>query len=180
MHALFKIRKHLDFHNLTPRGAMRIFDGIVSPILLYNSEVWGAYDTNDFTKWDKTPTEKAHLKFCKIYLGVNRKASNIAGRGELGKFPLLIPVFKKIFLYIKQISQQPDSSVAKQTFYLSKRLYLNGKNSFYANAANIIKTAHPDINETIDLGKFVEDKNVSDFVKTIQDRYILLYVGKIK
>ena len=180
MHALFKIRKHVDFHKLTPRGAMRIFDGMVSPILLYNSEIWGAYANNDFTKWDKSPTEKAHLKFCKIYLGVNRKASNIASRGELGKFPLLIPVFKKIFIYIKHISQEPDSSVAKQTLYLSKRLYLNGKNSFFANAANIIKTAHPDINETIDLEKFVEDKNVSDFVKTIQDRYILCWKNQIK
>ena len=105
MHAYSKIRKHLHFHKLTPRGAIRIFDGMVSPILLYNSEVWGAYD---ITKWDKTPTEETHLKFCKIYLGVNRKASNIASRGELGKFPQLIPVFKKIFLYIKHISQQPD------------------------------------------------------------------------
>ena len=103
---------------------------MVSPILLYNSKIWGDYANNDFTKWDKTQTEKAHIKFCKIYLGVNRKASNIASRGELGKFPLLIPVFKKIFLYIKHISQQPDSSVAKQTFYLSKRLCLNGKNSY--------------------------------------------------
>jgi hypothetical protein len=32
----------------------RIFDGIVSPILLYNSEVWGVYGNNDLTKWDKT------------------------------------------------------------------------------------------------------------------------------
>ncbi|CAB4003282.1 Hypothetical predicted protein, partial [Paramuricea clavata] len=83
MHALFKIRKNLDFQKLTPKLAIKIFDDIVSPILLYNSEVWGAYGNNDFTKWDKTSTEKTHLKFCKLYLGVNRKASNITSRGEL-------------------------------------------------------------------------------------------------
>jgi hypothetical protein len=94
MLALFKIRKNLDFQKLTPKLAIKIFDGIVSPILLYNIEVWGAYGNNDFTKWDKTSTEKTHLKFCKLYLGVNRKASNIASRDELGKFPLLIPTFK--------------------------------------------------------------------------------------
>ena len=113
MHAVFKIRKHLDFHKLTPKLAMKIFDGIVSPILLYNSEVWGGvYANNDFIKWDKTSTEKTHLKFCKIYLGVNRKASNIASRGELGKFPLLLPHIEKT-IYIKHISQLSDSSIAK-------------------------------------------------------------------
>ena len=63
LHALFKIRKHLDFHKVNPKIAMKIFDGIVSPILLYNSEIWGAYVNKGFMKWDNTPTEKAHLKF---------------------------------------------------------------------------------------------------------------------
>jgi hypothetical protein len=45
MHALFKIRKNLDFQKLTPKLAIKIFDGIVSPILLYNSEVWGPIAT---------------------------------------------------------------------------------------------------------------------------------------
>ena len=52
MHALFKYGKILIF---------RIFDGIVSPILLYNSEVWGAYGNNDFTKWDKTIVLRKHI-----------------------------------------------------------------------------------------------------------------------
>ncbi len=64
MQALFKIRKQLDFCNLSPKLAMKIFDDIVSPILLYNSEIWGAYVIKDFSKWDKTSTEKSHLKFC--------------------------------------------------------------------------------------------------------------------
>jgi hypothetical protein len=48
---------------------MKIFDYNL------NSEIWGVYANNDFIKWDKTSTEKSHLKFSKIYLGVNRKAS---------------------------------------------------------------------------------------------------------
>jgi hypothetical protein len=75
---------------------VKIFDSIISPILLYNSEVWGAYLKNDFNKWDKLPTEKIHLRFCKIYLGVGKKATNIASRGELGKFPLLINIYKQL------------------------------------------------------------------------------------
>jgi hypothetical protein len=39
LHALHKIRKNLDFHKLLPKTAT-----IISPILLYNSEVWEAYE----------------------------------------------------------------------------------------------------------------------------------------
>ena len=104
-------------------------------------------------------------------MGVNRQASNIASRGELGKFPLLIPILKRLFSYIKHISQLPDSRIAKQMLYLSKRLYSNGKDSFYSNAANIIKNFYPNIEETRDIEKFVQDTNITDFVKTIKDKY---------
>jgi hypothetical protein len=89
LHALYKIRKNIDFHKLTPKVALKIFNSIISPILLYNSEVWGAYEKNDYNNWENSEIEKAHLRFCKLYLGVNRKATNVACRGELGKFPLL-------------------------------------------------------------------------------------------
>ena len=38
------------------------------------------YTTQDFKKWDSSPIEKLHLKFCKCYLEVNKKASNKACR----------------------------------------------------------------------------------------------------
>ena len=94
---------------------MKIFDGIVSPIFLYNSEVW-----EGFSKWDKTLIERSHLKFCKTYLGANKKASNIASRGELGKFPLVVAILKRTFTYINQINNLPESNIAKQCFRISE------------------------------------------------------------
>ena len=88
-HAMNSTRKKLDICKLPPNLAVKIFDSIISPILLYNSEVWGAFANHDLNKWDQSPTEKIHSKMCKIYLGVNRKATNIAIKGEMGKFPLL-------------------------------------------------------------------------------------------
>ena len=87
LRALYKIRKHVDFHKMSPKIATKIFDAIISPILLYNSEVWGAHGKTDFNKWDNTEIEKTHLRFCKLCLGVNKKASNIGCRGELERFP---------------------------------------------------------------------------------------------
>ena len=50
-------------------------------------------------KWDKTQAEKVHLRYCKLFLGLNRKASNYAARGEMGRFPLQLTVLKQILTY---------------------------------------------------------------------------------
>jgi hypothetical protein len=171
-HALYKIRKQIDFHNLPPKLACRIFDGVISPILLYNSEIWGAYADNDFTKWDKTQTEKTHLKFCKLYLGVNRKASNNGSRGELGKLPLIIQIIKKILNYVTNLYKLPNSTLVKQAFLSSKELYLNGKESFYSNTVNLLHKHFPTLEKTVDLEHFINDNKVKHIIDQIKINYI--------
>jgi hypothetical protein len=172
IHAMYKIRKQIDFHQLPPKLACKIFDSVISPILLYNSEVWGAYSIGDFAKWDKTSAEKAHLKFCKIYLGVNRKASNAASRGELGKFPLLFPIIKRTLGYVMNLQKRPETSIAKLAFLSSKELYLKGKESFYSNIVNFLKKHFPTLIEPIDLEKFLTDTKINTIMETIQNNYI--------
>ena len=77
-------------NGLKPSLACKIFDSMISPILTYNSEVWGAFVKSDLKSWDSSATEK----FCKRYLQVHNKASNIACRAELGKFPMIIDIRK--------------------------------------------------------------------------------------
>ena len=180
IHVLYKIRKQIDLHQLPPKLACKIFNSVISLIFLYNSEVWGAYTIRDFTKWDKTWTEKAHLKFCKLYLGVNRKASNVASRGELGKFPLLLPIIKRTLSYIINIYKLPDSSIAKLAFRSSKELCLKGKDSFYSNVVNFLKKHFPTLIEPVDLEKFITDTKINVIIDTkidviidiIQNNYI--------
>ena len=59
---------------------------MVTPILSYNSEIWGVYQKQDFRTWDSSPIEKFNLHFRKRYLKVSNKASNAACRGDLGIF----------------------------------------------------------------------------------------------
>jgi hypothetical protein len=92
---------------------------------------------NDFNNWDKLPIEKVHQKkFCKIYLAISRKASNIASRAELGKLPLIIYVFKRVFKYITHLNSLLQTTIAKQAFLISKDLHFKQKMSFYGNACN--------------------------------------------
>ena len=41
---------------------------MISPILIYNSEILGVYAKPDFKTWEGSQIEKAHLQFCKGYL----------------------------------------------------------------------------------------------------------------
>jgi len=43
LHALFSLRKHTNISELSPLLANKIFDTMISPILTYNSEIWGIY-----------------------------------------------------------------------------------------------------------------------------------------
>ena len=141
---------------------------------------FGGCANSDFTKWDNTPTEKGHLKFCKLYLGVNRKASNLACRGELGKFPLIIPILKKLFNYMKHISEIPDHDIVKQTFFMSKRLTLTiSKESLYCNIISLFKISkfYPNIT---DIEHFVNNTSINDFVKIIKEKYTLFRKEKIQ
>ena len=87
LHALFSLRRNIDFKSLKPSLACKIFDSMISSILTYNNEVWGTFVKSNFKSWDNPPIEKAHLQFCKRYLKVH-KASNIASRAQRGKYPM--------------------------------------------------------------------------------------------
>ena len=61
LHALFALRRHVDFSSLKPSLACKIFDTMISPILTYNSEAWGVFAKSDFKSWNTSPIEKSHL-----------------------------------------------------------------------------------------------------------------------
>ena len=133
LHAFFGLRRHTDFNKLKPSLAFKIFDSMISPILTYNSEVWGAFAKSDFKSSDSSAIEKTHLQFCKRYLEVHNKASNIACRAELGKFPLIIDINKKILKYLNYLREKEESSIVKQSLKISIDLHYNGHNSFYSS-----------------------------------------------
>ena len=93
--AYFKIKKTIGLNNPC-KLLEKLFDSLldlVTPILLYCSEVWGVY----LDPGDSSIVEKFHMIFIKEMLGVHCKASNVACRAELGRLPLWAK--NLIFLY---------------------------------------------------------------------------------
>ena len=150
MRAIFKIRKYTKILKLPHRLVFKIFDATVLPILTYGGEVWGVSKHTNFKKWDQSPTEKIHLKFCKHYLELNHKASNSATRSELGRLPIQITLIKKSLKYYSYLCGKNQNTIVKQAFLISKdldlennKLYISELKSFlqgtgcYTNTENL-------------------------------------------
>jgi hypothetical protein len=161
LHALYGIRRQLNFSRLNPKYAIKIFDSIISPILYYTTLKYGGC-----------------LKLCKIYLAVSRKASNVASRAELGKLPLIINVFKRVFKYITHLNSLPETAIAKQAFLISKDLYSRQRTSFYGNAMDTIKNLN--LNEEIPNLEAVTSEHIEAITKTLEEKYLTFWKHKLE
>ena len=89
-------------------------DALFPLILLYSSEVWGAYDRTDAKKQQKDPIEKIHTHFYKHSIGLNRRATNIISRNEAGRLSLKSKININVIKFWLHLT-----STAKQCLLLS-------------------------------------------------------------
>ena len=88
---------------------VKLFYSLVVPVLLYNSEVWGSFlkskSLHNFEKFKNNLFDESHKheqllnRICKYTLGVPKKSSNIAAKGELGIYHLNIEVCIRIIKF---------------------------------------------------------------------------------
>ena len=55
---LYAITSKIPLKLVPIKTMFKLFDACVTPILLYGSEIWGAYTNIDHNKWESTPIEK--------------------------------------------------------------------------------------------------------------------------
>jgi hypothetical protein len=119
--------------HLSVSAQIRILDTVIKPILLYGSEVWGAYIyrfNNNVHKLLEDVTsliEKLHSKICKYILQVNKQASNYAVRLELGRLPLFVNIVCKMLKYYVNICNRDDHSLVKTAL----KIHANCQNSWF-------------------------------------------------
>ena len=125
----------------------KLFSTLVSPILLYNSEIWGALkkQLKSFESFvdslfdDNSKHESLQMKMGKIASGVHKKSPNVAVRGEHGMFNLTNDIYVRIvncFFHLLELAGESNtviqSGVAEcitlvnnnQTCWLTSVLYL--------------------------------------------------------
>ena len=89
-----------------------LFDKLVTPILLYGSEIW-AYENNDVI-------EKLHIRYCKYILNVNKSTISLMVYGELGRYLLNIECTSKCILFWARII---SGSVSKLYYLLDSDMF---------------------------------------------------------
>ena len=71
------------------------------------------------------------------------KASNTASRAELGKYPMITDINRKILNYfISYLQAKVDNSTVKKSLQISIELYNGGQNSFYWNLMKMSEYFH--------------------------------------
>ena len=105
---------------------LSLFDTMVVTILLYCSEVWGIYNYRDI--------DNLHLKFCKIFLGVNKQTSNTSVLGELGRYPLSLICKERVLKNWIKIMNNENSPLHRVFF---KQLHSNNVKSWHTQSRNL-------------------------------------------
>ena len=130
---------------------MKIFDSVIKPILLYGSDVWGAYLYKSIYQHNSIQNalndvagliEKLHSKFCKQVLRVHKRTSNFAVRFELGRLPLFVNIVCRILKYFVNICKRDPSSVVN----IALKLHKMYDNSWFAFVKSIVNILGCDVN----------------------------------
>ena len=82
---MYALSSKIDIKKLPIPLALKLFDALIKPILLYASQVWEPFVKNKPDDWDKSETERTYTQFLKQLLGVSRSTTRVMGRGELEK-----------------------------------------------------------------------------------------------
>ena len=146
------------------------------PICSYGAELWGTSLKDDFDFWDKHNIEKTHLHFCKTFLGVNKKASNIGCRAEMGRFPIKIDIDTKILKYRIHLDSLDDNKIVKQAFLMSRALSDSRHKRFHSYIRGLLHNIGRPTTEILYLPIF----NINKWCQTVKEKYIILWRQKLQ
>ena len=134
-----------------PCVIQKLFRALVEPILLYNSEVWGAFmgsynrnaSFNRFTENlfdDKLQHENLQNRLCKILLGVHSKSSNMAVRGDMGVYPLNVKIYERILkFYFHLLHLRTSNPIIENALLECFRLHVKGVPSLLTVVQHLLR-----------------------------------------
>ena len=126
---------------------MKLFDTIIQPILLYGSELWGIYECKSKHKQHilkfllscKHHYEILHTKICRNALGVNRKATEILVKAELGRYPLMCNILKNAYSYWQHILQSSEYSLVTHAIKFQIKSASTGESNYFSKCKMIFE-----------------------------------------
>ena len=184
LRASYIISQNIGLH-AKPSTAIRIFEKIIEPILLYNCEVTGAFFPNTwnyekFTKhmWDiGKETNKVVLGFLRQLLGVNKKTTNIAVHAETGKHPICLKMFNHIYKYWLRLNTTQNTFL-KMSKDINRRNLERNKTSWEKIILYLSKVTNIRENPTTD--EKSNNRIATNFKKEIKHCYEIWWKNQAK
>jgi hypothetical protein len=155
LRASFIISKNLG-DEAKPSTAIKLFEKMIEPILLYNCEITGAciprsltYEKFTRNMWDiGKELNKVVLGFLRQLLGVHKKTTNIAILSETGKFPVVMKIYKYQMRYWNRITSS-EKILLKAAKDANEATQKRGKNNWKTTIEYLQKmTGSTDTNNT--------------------------------
>ena len=116
-------------HNILCRDEIS-FTSLVSQILLNDCEMWGCFLKSVGNNYDKFVSRMA--------LGVHSKASNHAVKGELGRFPLHLIIYTRIFKYFLRLLTLQNNQILNSALEINIHLNNVGKHSWFTTIRDLL------------------------------------------
>ena len=115
--------------------------------------------------------EKLHMKFLKFSLGVNKKSTNVAVMGELGRYPLYINILLTVAKYYQRLTVAKSDELISSAFQESHKLYKNKKSSWVSSVYFLLHQIGIDTNviNNDDLIQILKNKLVHRYKKRWTD-----------
>ena len=112
--AIYALNSKYAVERLPVWAALKLFDSVISPIVLYCSEIWVAFGYLDYEKWDGNPIEKVH-----------RSTTTNLVRGELERYPLKTTIDCRYITFLQHIKSMPQSRLVYQALIANEELDSN-------------------------------------------------------
>ena len=121
--AFYATKHSLPFYEkLSVKTLLKLYSALTEPIILYNSEIWIADFNVNINNCDQLPFEKLQHSIFKDILGVQKKASNLAIKYELGTFPICLKALLSMFKYYKRIQNHDVENGIKNPILVAAKL----------------------------------------------------------
>ena len=159
-----------------PSTAIRLFEKLIEPILLYNCEISEAYlpknwDLKKFktNMWEiGEEVNKVTVGFIRQLLGVNKKSTNLAVLSETGKYPICIKIFGRIMKYWTRISTSTNI-LLKESFTANILEGRNGKQNWLKIISFLIKVTN--LKDTPNINQLHNKKVIKNFKTLINIKF---------
>jgi hypothetical protein len=107
-----------------------LFDSMISPILLYGSEIWGFSEAKHI--------EKVQSDYCKHVMAVPSHTPNIAVLAETGRFPMFVHYYRRCIKYWLKLLHMPNTRYPKACYKMLLNLDRQGRVTWASHVRNLL------------------------------------------